>query len=138
MPPHDFRPAAKAPDRAAMARAKAGAMAQNAPRRPLARCHSPRTLPRASLPAWREGVGFRRGVGWSPLAFRARMSALRRARGGPGGGPDRGGGGKGGQEVGGDAADVVVVAVVAEREHVGDGAGREYGAAPGGLEEHHV
>src|SRR6218665_1557318 len=42
------------------------------------------------------------------------------------------------QHVGGDAADVVVVAVVAEREHVGDGAGREYGAAPGGLEEHHV
>src|SRR6218665_3478895 len=78
MPPHDFRPAAKAPNLAAMARAKAGAVAQSAPRRPLARCHSPRTLPLALLPAWREVVGLRRGARWTPPAFGDGMGALGR------------------------------------------------------------
>src|SRR6218665_1496093 len=78
MPPHDFRPAAKATNLAAMARAKSGAMAQNAPRRPLARCHSPRTLPLALLPAWREGGGLWPGVRWSTLAFGDGMGAFGR------------------------------------------------------------
>src|SRR6218665_1309693 len=78
MPPHDFRPAAKETNLAAMARAKAGAMAQNASRRALERCHSPRTLPLALLPAGRGGVGLRRGVRWSALAFCDGMGAFGR------------------------------------------------------------